>query len=256
MKVVILAGGYGTRLSEETSVVPKPLVEVAGKPLLWYIMKTYSHWGFDDFIIASGYKSDKIKSYFANLAIASDDFNVDLSTGKVEILKKTAPNWKVTVIDTGIETMTGGRIKKAAEYIKDDTFMLTYGDGVSDINIRKLLNFHNKHGKMATLTAVRMPRFGILEMDGDLVASFQEKRLDSSPFINGGYMVLSKKVLEYIDGDETPFETRPLQKLSEDGELCAYRYEGFWKCVDTLKDKKDLGEILERRDKVTKIWKD
>ena len=256
MKVVILAGGYGTRLSEETSVVPKPLVEVAGKPLLWYIMKTYSHWGFNDFIIASGYKSDKIKSYFANLAMASDDFKVDLSTGKVEILKKIAPDWKVTVIDTGIETMTGGRIKKAAEYIKDDTFMLTYGDGVSDINIRKLLDFHNKHGKIATLTAVRMPRFGILEMDCDLVTSFQEKRLDSSPFINGGYMVLSKEVLEYIDGDETPFETRPLQKLAEDGELCAYKYEGFWKCVDTLKDKKDLGEILERRDKVAEVWKD
>lgn len=255
MKVVILAGGYGTRLSEETSVVPKPLVEVAGKPLLWYIMKTYSHWGFNDFIIAAGYKSEKIKSYFADLALASDDFKIDLSTGKVEILKKKAPDWKITVVDTGIETMTGGRIKRAAEHIKEDTFMLTYGDGISDINIKKLLDFHNKHGKIATLTAVRMPRFGILEMDGDLVTSFQEKRLDHSPFINGGYMVLSKKVLDYIEGDEMPFETIPLQRLSEDRELCAYKYEGFWKCVDTLKDKKDLEKIFEKGERGAEIWK-
>lgn len=255
MKVVILAGGYGTRLSEETSVVPKPLVEVAGKPLLWYIMKTYSHWGFNDFIIAAGYKSEKIKSYFADLALASDDFKIDLSTGKVEILKKNAPDWKITVVDTGIETMTGGRIKRAAEHIKEDTFMLTYGDGISDINIKKLLDFHNKHGKIATLTAVRMPRFGILEMDGDLVTSFQEKRLDHSPFINGGYMVLSKKVLDYIEGDEMPFETIPLQRLSEDRELCAYKYEGFWKCVDTLKDKKDLEKIFEKGERGAEIWK-
>jgi glucose-1-phosphate cytidylyltransferase len=255
MKVVILAGGYGTRLSEETSVIPKPLVEVAGKPLLWYIMKTYSHWGFNDFIIAAGYKSEKIKSYFADLALASDDFKIDLSTGKVEILKKKAPDWKITVVDTGIETMTGGRIKRAAEHIKEDTFMLTYGDGISDINIKKLLDFHNKHGKIATLTAVRMPRFGILEMDGDLVTSFQEKRLDHSPFINGGYMVLSKRVLDYIDGDKMPFETMPLQRLSEDRELCAYKYEGFWKCVDTLKDKKDLEKIFENGDGVAEIWK-
>ncbi len=255
MKVVILAGGYGTRLSEETSVVPKPLVEVAGKPLLWYIMKTYSHWGFNDFIIAAGYKSEKIKNYFADLALASDDFKIDLSTGKVEILKKKAPDWKITVVDTGIETMTGGRIKRAAEHIKEDTFMLTYGDGISDINIKKLLDFHNKHGKIATLTAVRMPRFGILEMDGDLVTSFQEKRLDHSPFINGGYMVLSKKVLDYIEGDEMPFETIPLQRLSEDRELCAYKYEGFWKCVDTLKDKKDLEKIFEKGEGAAEIWK-
>lgn len=255
MKVVILAGGYGTRLSEETSVVPKPLVEVAGKPLLWYIMKTYSHWGFNDFIIAAGYKSEKIKSYFADLALASDDFKIDLSTGKVEILKKKAPDWKITVVDTGIETMTGGRIKRAAEHIKEDTFMLTYGDGISDINIKKLLDFHNKHGKIATLTAIRMPRFGILEMDGDLVTSFQEKRLDHSPFINGGYMVLSKKVLDYIEGDEMPFETIPLQRLSEDRELCAYKYEGFWKCVDTLKDKKDLEKIFEKGEGAAEIWK-
>ena len=255
MKVVILAGGYGTRLSEETSVIPKPLVEVAGKPLLWYIMKTYSHCGFNDFIIAAGYKSEKIKSYFADLALASDDFKIDLSTGKVEILKKKAPDWKITVVDTGIETMTGGRIKRAAEHIKEDTFMLTYGDGISDINIKKLLDFHNKHGKIATLTAVRMPRFGILEMDGDLVTSFQEKRLDHSPFINGGYMVLSKKVLDYIEGDEMPFETIPLQRLSEDRELCAYKYEGFWKCVDTLKDKKDLEKIFEKGEGAAEIWK-
>jgi glucose-1-phosphate cytidylyltransferase len=255
MKVVILAGGYGTRLSEETSLVPKPLIEIAGKPLLWYIMKTYAYWGFNDFVIAAGYKSEKIKSYFASLSMASDDFKVDVSTGKVETLKKNAPDWKVTVVDTGIDTMTGGRIKRAAEYIKDDTFMLTYGDGVSDINIKKLLDFHNKHGKMATLTAVRMPRFGILEMDGDLVTSFQEKRLERSPFINGGYMVLSKKVLKYIEGDEMPFETFPLQQLSEDGELCAYKYEGFWKCVDTLKDKKDLEKILEKRERVADVWK-
>lgn len=236
MKVVILAGGYGTRLSEETMNIPKPLVEVAGKPLIWYIMKAYASQGYNDFVVASGYKAEKIREYFA-----------------------TSPSegWDVTVVDTGLNTMTGGRIKRVAGYLDGDTFMLTYGDGVSDINLEELLKFHRAHGKKATVTAVRMPRFGIVNIgDGGKVTSFQEKRLESSPYINGGFMVLSKSVIDYIEGDDTAFETTPLQRLAEDGELYAYKYDGFWKCVDTLRDKQELEQIMNSNDMRVRLWKD
>ena len=257
MKVVILAGGYGTRLSEETSVIPKPLVEVAGKPLIWYIMKHYASYGFNDFIVAGGYKAGKIKEYFDDLASISNDFKIDIAGNKKEVLKDKSPRWKVTIIDTGLETMTGGRIKKAADYIGEETFMLTYGDGVSDINLNDLLQFHKAHGKKATITAVRMPRFGLLTLDGDgKVTNFQEKRLEHSPFINGGFMVLSKKVIDYIEGDKTAFETTPMERLSEEGELYAYKYDGFWKCVDTLRDRKELEDIINSGNARVAAWKD
>ncbi len=256
MKVVILAGGFGSRLSELTTNLPKPLIEIAGKPLIWYIMKTYASYGFNDFIVACGYKGDKLREYFTRLFHMSNDIRVNLSDNKLEVLKNNSPDWKVTLVDTGLNTMTGGRIKRLADYIDGDTFMLTYGDGVSDIDITDLLKFHKSHGKKATFTAVRMPRFGIVEVASDgKVTSFQEKRLDNSPFINAGYMVLSKSVLDYIDGDETPFETVPLEKLYENGELFAYKHNGFWKAVDTLRDKMELEHELNNGEGKVKLWK-
>ncbi len=255
MKVIILAGGYGTRLSEITSSIPKPMVDVAGKPLLWHIMNIYSRQGFDDFIIACGYKGEKIKEYFLNLSNTINDFTVDVAKGTHDIVKSKTPKWKVTVVDTGLDTMTGGRIKRVAEYIPDDTFMLTYGDGVADINLHELLKFHQAHGKKATITAVRMPRFGVISVEKDgKVSEFQEKRLDHSPLINGGFMVLSKGVLKYIDNDQTPLESLPMQKLSENNELYAYIHNGFWKCVDTLRDRQELEEIIIN--KRVSLWKD
>ena len=254
MKVVILAGGYGTRLSEITSTIPKPMVDIAGKPLLWYIMNIYSSQGFNDFVIACGYKGDKIKEYFSNLSNTTDDFTIDMAKGTKDVVKEKTPDWKVTVVDTGLDTLTGGRLKKVAEYISEDTFMLTYGDGVADININGLLRFHRSHGKKATITAVRMPRFGVLQIENDgRVSSFQEKRLEHSPLINGGFMVLSKSVLDYIDNDHTPLESLPMQKLSEDEELYAYVHNGFWKCVDTLRDKQELEEAIIHKE--IQLWK-
>ena len=254
MKVVILAGGYGTRLSEITSTIPKPMVDIAGKPLLWYIMNIYSSQGFNDFVIACGYKGDKIKEYFSNLSNTTDDFTIDMAKGTKDVVKEKTPDWKVTVVDTGLDTLTGGRLKKVAEYISEDIFMLTYGDGVADININGLLRFHRSHGKKATITAVRMPRFGVLQIENDgRVSSFQEKRLEHSPLINGGFMVLSKSVLDYIDNDHTPLESLPMQKLSEDEELYAYVHNGFWKCVDTLRDKQELEEAIIHKE--IQLWK-
>lgn len=245
MKVVILAGGLGTRLSEETAIVPKPLVEINGRPLLWYIMKFYASQGYNDFIVACGYKGNKIKEYFNNMGTSSTDFTIDIAKNKKEVLKSEAPDWKVTLVDTGLNTMTGGRIKRIADYIDGDTFMLTYGDGVSDVDLKELLKFHKSHGGKATVTAVRMPRFGIVNIEDDgKVTSFQEKHLKTSPFINGGFMVLSKSVIKYIDGDKTAFETTPLQRLAQEGQLYAYKHEGFWKAVDNLRDKHDLEELL------------
>lgn len=256
MKVIILAGGFGARLSELTSNLPKPLIEIAGRPLIWYVMKTYASYGFNDFVVACGYKGEKLHEYFMNLYSTSSDMRMDLSSNKVEVLKTKAPDWKVTLVDTGLNTMTGGRIKKLADHIDEDTFMLTYGDGISDININELLKFHRAHGKKATITAVRMPRFGIVNIeDSGKVDSFQEKRLDNSPYINAGYMVLSKSVLDYIDGDNTPLESTPLERLCGEGELFAYKHNGFWKAVDTLRDKIELEKFLNDDNNKVNLWK-
>lgn len=238
MKVVILAGGRGTRMSEVTSVIPKPMVEVAGKPLIWYVMNIYSSYGFNDFIIAAGYKAEEIKKYFAEP-------------------KNKKPVWKMSIIDVDINrnTGTGGAIKEVADYIDGAEFMLTYGDGVADININDLLKFHHSRGKLATITAVRMPRFGIVTVEGDgKVSSFQEKRLEYSPLINGGFMVLSKKVIDYIDGPRTAFETAPMERLYEEGQLYAYVYNGFWMAVDSLRDKMDLEAVLADKTRKVEPW--
>jgi len=253
MKVLILAGGYGTRLSELTSTMPKPLVDVNGKPLLLYIMEHYARHGFNDFIIACGYRGEKIREYF------SKNFSMDRSSehgaedAPITFTNSNGPKWRVTLVDTGLDTLTGGRIKRCAKYLDGDEFMYTYGDGVSDVDLKKLLEFHHRYGQMATICAVRMPRFGVVQLDNaGKVTSFQEKRLEHSPLINGGFMVLNKSVLDYIEGDKTAFETTPMQILSEKGELYAYRHDGFWKCVDSLRDKMELEEIL----KDGSPWKD
>ena len=254
MKVVILAGGRGTRMGEVTSAIPKPMVEVAGKPLLLYIMESYAAYGFKDFIIAVGYKGEIIKEYFANLQVILSDYRINLLTGKTTILKDRKPDWNITIVDIGNNTGTGGSIKKLAEYIDGNEFMLTYGDGVADVNIDELLKFHRAHGKLATITAVKMPRFGIVTVEREgRVSSFQEKRLENSPLINGGFMVLSKKVVDYIEGPETVFETTPMQKLCEDGELYAYIHNGFWRAVDTLRDRADLEEVLNDKNSKVKL---
>lgn len=255
MKIVILAGGLGTRISEESLVIPKPLIEIGGRPLLWHIMKIYSFYGYNDFIIACGYKGEKIKQYFSDLYLNSNDFSIETSSRTVKIIKKNTEDWKVTLVDTGLETMTGGRLKRVEKYIKEDTFMATYGDGLSDINITELLKFHVSHGKKATVSAARMPRFGILNISNDnVVTDFQEKRLDNSPFISAGFFVLSKEVLDYIGGDNVPFETTPLQTLAEERELVAYKISGFFRPLDTINDKKILEDLWHSKKAPWKVW--
>lgn len=255
MKTVILAGGYGTRLSEVTSNIPKPLVEVAGRPLIWYIMKIYASQGFNEFVVTCGYKGDKLKEYFMNMSSNTNDYQINTSTNKIKILKDNSPDWSITLIDTGLNTLTGGRIKRVADYLDGDTFMLTYGDGVADIDLHKLIAFHKNHGKKATLTAIKMPRYGIVNLSNTgKVIAFQEKRTDNAPLANGGFMVLSKAVIDYIEGDNVAFETTPMEKLIETNELYAYRHEGFWKCVDSLRDKIELENILNEGK--IRLWKD
>ena len=248
MKVVILAGGLGTRLSEETDLKPKPMVEIGGRPILWHIMKIYSHYGFNDFIICAGYRQEVIKKYFADYYLFNSDVTFDFSNGnKTVIHKDSAEPWKVTVVDTGMNTMTGGRIKRIQKYIGDEPFMLTYGDGVCDVDIIKLLEFHKKQHKLATLTSVQPGgRFGMLAIDeGKMIRKFAEKKKEDGGWINGGFMVLEPKVFDYIDGDSTTFEREPLEKLSEEGQLTAYQHYGFWQCMDTLKDKQILEELIQ-----------
>ena len=255
MKVVILAGGYGTRLSEVTTNIPKPLIEVAGKPLIWYIMKIYASQGFNNFIITCGYKGEKLKEYFMNLSMISNDYTVNTSKNEIKVLKNNAPDWNVTLVDTGLNTLTGGRIKRISEYLDDDTFMLTYGDCVGDIDINALVSFHKSHGKKATITTIKAPRWGIVNVleDGKVI-SFQEKRIESAPLANGGFMVLSKSVIDYIRGDDVAFEMEPMERLVKENELYAYKHDGFWKTVDSLRDKIELEKIL-MEGKVN-LWKD
>jgi len=257
MKAVILAGGLGTRIAEESYLKPKPMVDVGGRPILWHIMKIYSHYGVNEFVICAGYKQHMIKEYFADYFLHCSDVTFDFADGgSMQIHNNVSEPWKVSVIDTGLDTMTGSRIKRIAEYVGDETFMLTYGDGVADVDIRKLLQFHKDTGKCATLTAVRPDvRFGILDLEGDNVTSFREKISEDADWVNGGFMVLEPEVFDYIDeGDGTIFEKGPLQKLSSDGQLAAFKHPGFWHCMDSLRDKENLEELWKTGKAPWKLW--
>jgi glucose-1-phosphate cytidylyltransferase len=255
MKVAILAGGVGTRLAEETEIKPKPMVEIGGRPILWHIMMHYSHYGFGDFVIALGYKGEVIKKYMVDYCSLNSNLTVNLRTGDVTIHDGYKPDWTVQLVDTGIPTLTGGRIKRLAPYLKEGTFMLTWGDGVSDINLRDLLAFHSSHGKLATLTAVRpTARFGHLDLDGNVVKEFSEKPQTREGWINGAFFVLEPGVFDYIDGDRTQWEREPLERLAKDGQLMAYKHDSFWQCMDTLRDKHLLEELWQRGSAPWKIW--
>ena len=245
MKVAILAGGIGSRLSEETEVKPKPMVEIGGKPILWHIMKIYADYGFNEFAIALGYRGEVIKKYLVDYCSLNSNLALNLRTGTVRKADDgDSPDWRVDLVDTGIGTETGGRVKRLRPFVDNGTFMLTWGDGVADIDLDALLRFHRSHGKIATLTAVRPPaRFGHLDLDGDRVGEFSEKPQTAEGWINGAFFVLEPGVFDYIEGDETSFERGPLARLARDGELMAYRHESFWQCMDTLRDRKLLEEL-------------
>lgn len=249
MKLLILAGGFGTRLSEETTLIPKPMVEIGGHPILWHIMKIYSQYGINDFVILLGYKGYVIKEYFANYFLHQSDVTFDLKNNKMTIHEQHSEPWNVTLIDTGLNTMTGGRVLRAKKYVGNEPFLLTYGDGVSDIDINKLIEFHKKHGKIATMTSVQPEgRFGamVFKEDGN-VTSFMEKPKGDGSWINAGFFVLQPEVFDYIkEGDATIFERAPLENLAKDGELYTYHHDGFWKCMDTLRDKQQLNEMIEK----------
>ncbi len=256
MKVAILAGGVGSRLSEETELKPKPMVEIGGRPILWHIMKHYSHYGFNEFVIALGYKGEAIKTYMVDYCPLNSNLTVNLRTGQVRVNGGYKPDWVVDLVETGIPTMTGGRIKRLAPYLGNETFMLTWGDGVSDVDLRRLLGFHRAHGKLATLTAVRpAARFGHLDLDGDRVAEFSEKPQTREGWINGAFFVLEPGVMDYIAGDDTQWEREPLERLARDGQLMAYRHGSFWQCMDTLRDKVLLNELWSSGRAPWRIWR-
>jgi len=257
MKVVILAGGLGTRLSEETVLRPKPMVEIGGMPILWHIMKIYSSYGFNDFVICLGYKGYIIKEYFANYFLHKSDVTIDLKSNSVEVHDSQAEPWKITLVDTGVDTMTGGRIKRIQPFINNKTFMLTYGDGVGNIDIKALVDFHGKHGKHCTVTSVQPSgRFGALNISEDLsVHSFMEKPKGDGAWINGGFFVCEPAVFDYInEGDPTVWEQRPMEQIANTGQMSAFRHSGFWKPMDTLKDKYDLNEMWSTNNAPWKIW--
>lgn len=258
MKVVILAGGLGTRISEESHLRPKPMIQIGGKPILWHIMKLYSHYGLNEFIICSGHMGYVIKDYFANYFLHNSDVTFDISNNQIEVHHRSAEPWRVTVVDTGQETMTGGRIKRVAKYIGDQDFCCTYGDGLGDVNIKKLLDFHEmqkRKGSIATVTATRPPgRFGVMALDGTSVQSFQEKPDGGAGYVNGGFFILSPEVLNYIDGDQTVFEREPLENLAKDGVMHAYLHKGFWQPMDTLRDKIHLENLWNTGQAAWKLW--
>ncbi|MBK8805006.1 MAG: glucose-1-phosphate cytidylyltransferase [Fibrobacteres bacterium] len=256
MKAVILAGGMGTRISEETSARPKPMIEVGGKPILWHILKIYSAHGINDFVICLGYKSYVIKEYFANYFLHMSDVTFDMSENRMEVHQKHAEPWKITLVDTGEKTMTGGRIKRIREYVQDDdAFCLTYGDGVANVDIKKLVEFHRAHGSLATLTGVQPPgRFGALGLRGSSISAFQEKPTGDGAWINGGFFVCSPKVIDRISDDTTVWEREPMESLAKDGQIHAYLHEGFWQPMDTLRDKVLLEELWQSGEAPWKIW--
>jgi len=256
IKAVILAGGMGTRISEESSVRPKPMIEIGSKPILWHIMKAYSHYGINDFVICLGYKGYVIKEYFSNYFLHSSDVTFDMQNNRMEVHHKHAEPWRVTLVDTGEKSMTGGRLKRVKQYVEnDELFCLTYGDGVSDVDIAKLIEFHRAHGKAATLTGVQPPgRFGALGMEGTAITSFQEKPNGDGSWINGGFFVCNPKVIDRITGDGTTWEREPLESLAADGQIHAYRHDGFWQPMDTLRDKVYLEELWATGNAPWKVW--
>jgi glucose-1-phosphate cytidylyltransferase len=256
MKAVILAGGYGTRISEESALRPKPMIEIGGRPILWHIMKLYSHYGIHDFVICLGYKGYMIKEYFANYFLHMSDVTFDMASNGMVVHTRNAEPWRVTLVDTGEGTLTGGRLKRVARYIEDDAaFCFTYGDGLSDINIASEVAFHTSHGKLATVTAVMPPgRYGALEMQGAKVTGFVEKPRGDGGMINGGFFILSPKCLELIDGDSTSWEDKPLAKLARSGEMMAFEHHGFWQPMDTLRDKNQLEQLWQSGRAPWKVW--
>lgn len=256
MKLAILAGGYGTRISEESDIKPKPMIDIGGKPILWHIMKYYSSFGVNEFVILLGYKGYVIKEYFANYFLHNSDVTFDVKKNKMIIHNNTSEDWKVTLVETGLDTMTGGRILRAREYLKDDTFMLTYGDGVGNVDISELLKTHNEHGRTMTVTAVQPEgRFGALDIvENNKIKSFLEKPRGDGSWINGGFFVCSPKVLDYIKNDQTIFEREPLENLANNNELYSYKHDGFWKAMDTLRDKNQLCSLWDSGKAPWKIW--
>lgn len=256
MKAVILAGGFGTRISEMTQNIPKPMIEVGGKPILWHIMNIYSQYGINEFIIALGYKAEVIKEYFLNFYPINNDLSLDLSTGQITIHPGALPKWKIHLVDTGLNTLTGGRIKRLKDWIGNETFMLTYGDGVADINIHDLIAFHKKNKKLATVTAVHPPaRFGALKIEAAHVTQFLEKQQSGEGWINGGFFVLEPEVLNYIEGDQTSWEKEPLEALAAQNELVSYLHKGFWQPMDTLREHKLLESLWENSQAPWKVWR-
>lgn len=256
MKVVILAGGLGTRISEESHLKPKPMIEIGGKPILWHIMKIYSHYGFNDFIICLGYKSYTIKEYFAHYFLHESDVTFDFRNNDRPIIHHAyAEPWRVTLVDTGLMTMTGGRLKRVKEYLNNETFMFTYGDGVSNVNINDLVNYHQKHGKLVTVTATQPSgRFGALNLNGNEVLNFHEKPLGDGSWVNSGFFVMEPEVLDYIEGDETTFEKEPLENIALAGQLRAYKHTGFWQPMDTMRDNKLLETLWLQNEAPWKVW--
>ena len=255
MKTVILAGGFGTRLQEETTLKPKPMVEIGGKPILWHIMKIYAAYGYKEFMIALGYKGEMVKEFFLSYYYHNHDISISLADGDVQVHQGEREDWMIHLVDTGSLTQTGGRVKRLSSWLGNETFMMTYGDGVSTVNIQQLLAFHRQHGKLATVTAVRPPaRFGGLNFEGDLVSRFAEKPQVGEGWINGGFFVLEPDVLDYIPGDGTPFEAEPLEHLARDGQLVAYKHGDFWQCMDTLRDVRLLESLWESGKAPWKVW--
>ena len=255
MKAVILAGGLGSRISEETHLKPKPMIEIGGKPVLWHIMKGYSAHGINDFVICCGYKGYVIKEYFANYFLHMSDVTFDMQNNKMEVHQQSAEPWRVTLVDTGEKTMTGGRLKRVCDYLGDEDFCFTYGDGVSNVNITELITFHRKQKKLATLTGIQPPgRFGVLNLKGESVASFEEKPHGEGAWINGGFFVLSPKVIDLIENDATVWEREPMESLAHDGQLSAYLHSGFWHAMDTLRDRNHLEELWQSGKAPWKVW--
>ena len=258
MKVVILAGGYGTRISEESHLRPKPMIEIGEKPILWHIMKLYSYYGYNEFIICAGYKQHMIKQWFADYYLHNSDITFDFRSGSNDMIvhNNVSEPWKVTIIDTGLNTMTGGRLKRIKDYIGSESFLMTYGDGVSDVNIQKVVEFHHNQNSLCTLTAVQPEgRFGVLDLNGNKIQSFREKIKDDMGWINAGFMVIEPEVLNYIEDDFVTFEKEPLEKLAAEQMLFCYRHAGFWQCMDTMRDKEKLETLWQNNEAPWKVWK-